>query len=87
MDTLWVHHSARNPAGTATTHLTMRNSGDDDVDLADSISLERREHTKTALYGQSEAFQFGVSNNDDNGSFRVNYFGVKYYDLGEEEEA
>lgn len=86
VERLGVQHPARS-GQTATTSMTVHNSGADDTVLpTDDIALDRNEVTWTALVGQGDGHQFGFSATAGQTSVAINYFVVQGTAQGESRE-
>ena len=87
VDDIWAHHSAGTSAQEADVSVTTQNSGETEtLSETATISIARREMTRTGLQANAEAIQLGLDNSDSLGEFRLNYFVLTGDDLGESEE-
>jgi len=84
---LWVHHSAGASGQTGTAKIIMVNSiVGETTKTDDAVDLSRREPTEIDATGQGEALKFSMENNDDFGTFSVNYFAIDTDSGGETEQ-
>lgn len=74
VESLYVHHQAGTAAQTATVTLIQKNHGEDDVATPVSMSLARREATRTGLTGFAEAYRYRFQNSDTIGPVSLDYF-------------